>query len=685
MKVKDRAKAMKMLLFCWAFIIIVIAEDFKGYAKTLHNKSRADDVNLLDRSIGVVEKLNYTKEVPITIIHTSDIHAHLSGTGPQSQVRQSNGHVARMATVIKTIQRQHKGNTLTLDGGDLTSGTLFSLLDASYQYPELTPSFEFLRYCEYDATTLGNHEFDGGEDTLYYTIEKQGKGLTGATRNVPILVSNMKVNREKCPNLYKRYDNLNVDSSTLLEQHGRSKNESVSDLRKVNKGLFFTDFIIKEIEGVRIGVFAAHSPQSAFLSMRESKCTSWIGLDDEGQPDKMNYFNYVKDYVKNFREEYNLDMVVHIGHLGYPVDQQLSDFVNKNQKLIDIQVASHTHDSYLIVDDSNGFISSQTFPYSAEIGVMHLSFNKETKKIKLLNQDLWEKGYSENELKSVPSLLEEKKPYYPHHIDMNPSIPFDPRYFSIIQSYSTIIEHGFLSDPSMHYNTHAPALPLGTMISKDELTRFLSDCILSALRQHRHVDFVFLSVEKVRFDDYVLPTYRNATLRFADVYRLFGPSGTHWDAVDLPGDHMHVIHLSKNQMRLLIMGNLIYTRLVDPISKIVFSSNVKYKERWWGIPFYNRLYDIEINGVALEDYPEEHKFAIALSETAEFYLKDTGAATMGLLNFRLYDDYGRLVENGEELPLQRYMLFWNWWIREAKRATQDSLAAWTQPFSPLNR
>jgi 5'-nucleotidase len=89
----------------------------------------------------------------LTIMHTNDVHGHHE---PQ---RNGDGGAARQATVVQQI-RAEGGNNLLLDGGDRFTGTLFHV---QYRGQD---SVQIMNAIAYDAMTLGNHEFDDGEQIL---------------------------------------------------------------------------------------------------------------------------------------------------------------------------------------------------------------------------------------------------------------------------------------------------------------------------------------------------------------------------------------------------------------------------------------------------------------------------------------------------------------------------------------
>ncbi|MBI5669650.1 MAG: 5'-nucleotidase C-terminal domain-containing protein [Chloroflexi bacterium] len=89
----------------------------------------------------------------LTILHTNDTHA---AHEPQSN---GNGGAARLAAVVKQV-RDEVDNVVLVDGGDRFTGSLFHT-----QYLG-QDQVQIMNLLGYDAMTLGNHEFDNGDEIL---------------------------------------------------------------------------------------------------------------------------------------------------------------------------------------------------------------------------------------------------------------------------------------------------------------------------------------------------------------------------------------------------------------------------------------------------------------------------------------------------------------------------------------
>lgn len=144
----------------------------------------------------------------LTILHTNDVHARLQDAdknglscfAEQSASGSCYGGVARLATQVNEIRKQ-RGNVILLDAGDQFQGTLF------FTYYKGSAIQHFMNALEYQAMTVGNHEFDKGPEVL-------AEFIAGA--KFPVLAANLDVGREpRLKGLIKPYCMLTVGGETI--------------------------------------------------------------------------------------------------------------------------------------------------------------------------------------------------------------------------------------------------------------------------------------------------------------------------------------------------------------------------------------------------------------------------------------------------------------------------------------
>lgn len=162
----------------------------------------------------------------ISFYHINDVHAHLdqfsaSGTDCTSPEKGCYGGYARVKTVLEETRPDHP-DSLLLNVGDEFQGTLF------YTFYGGEKIAGALNQIGFDAMTLGNHEWDGGDDAL-------GDFLKNLT--FPIVSANVFSDNEKLNSTIKPYH--------IFEQHGLAvigvTTETVPSISSPGKGTKFTD------------------------------------------------------------------------------------------------------------------------------------------------------------------------------------------------------------------------------------------------------------------------------------------------------------------------------------------------------------------------------------------------------------------------------------------------------------
>ncbi|NJL95770.1 MAG: multifunctional 2',3'-cyclic-nucleotide 2'-phosphodiesterase/5'-nucleotidase/3'-nucleotidase [Anaerolineae bacterium] len=110
----------------------------------------------------------------VTIMHTNDTHAAHDPNGD------GDGGAARQATVVNQI-RSEVENSLLVDAGDRFSGTLYHTTFLGQDQVSV------MNAMGYDVMTLGNHEFDNGDDVLAEFV--QGVEFPVLTANIDFSAS----------------------------------------------------------------------------------------------------------------------------------------------------------------------------------------------------------------------------------------------------------------------------------------------------------------------------------------------------------------------------------------------------------------------------------------------------------------------------------------------------------------
>ena len=126
----------------------------------------------------------------VVLLLSNDIHSNLTTSktmNPDGSTKIMGG-AARMAAAQALVRRKALGRSLTLDGGDYSQGTPYQ--DGYQKGWEILA----LAQMEVDFCTLGNHEFDVGDQAVVnsWVNARKSKWNYGVTHAMPqLLVSNI--------------------------------------------------------------------------------------------------------------------------------------------------------------------------------------------------------------------------------------------------------------------------------------------------------------------------------------------------------------------------------------------------------------------------------------------------------------------------------------------------------------
>ncbi len=102
-----------------------------------------------------VEALGKEGYRKLIILHTNDIHCHFDAQ-PESHPRNGGkGGLYRIAAYVKKMREQNPG-LLLFDSGDFSQGTPY------FNFFSYEVILKLMSEMKYDASTVGNHEFDNG-------------------------------------------------------------------------------------------------------------------------------------------------------------------------------------------------------------------------------------------------------------------------------------------------------------------------------------------------------------------------------------------------------------------------------------------------------------------------------------------------------------------------------------------
>ncbi|KAG5918563.1 hypothetical protein E4U61_001659 [Claviceps capensis] len=171
---------------------------------------------------GLLPNGNYN----LSFFHVNDVHAHLDqfapgGTDCTDASKGCVGGYARIKTKVDELRTQ-KPDHLWLNAGDEFQGTLF------YTFYGGEKIAETMNHLKFDAMTLGNHEWDGGD-------EKLGQFLRNLT--FPVVSCNVKSTNKDLNETIKNYH--------IFEKHDLAvigaTTETTPNIANVGPGTTFSD------------------------------------------------------------------------------------------------------------------------------------------------------------------------------------------------------------------------------------------------------------------------------------------------------------------------------------------------------------------------------------------------------------------------------------------------------------
>lgn len=219
--------------------------------------------------------------IKLTVLHTNDVHSHIDPFPENDPKYAGLGGVARRATLVKQIRSQEK-NVLLLDAGDIYQGTpYFNRYGGELEV-------KLMSKMAYDASAIGNHDFDNGID--------------GIVKNLPFF---------NFPLLCGNYD----FNDTAL--NGKT-----------------SEYKIFEKEGLKIGVFGLGIELEGLVDKRMYGQTKYS--DPEAAAARL---------AIHLKKEKNCDLIICLSHLGYKYqEKKISDTdLAKQSRFIDIIIGGHTH------------------------------------------------------------------------------------------------------------------------------------------------------------------------------------------------------------------------------------------------------------------------------------------------------------------------------------------------------
>lgn len=232
--------------------------------------------------------------IRLTILHTNDTHSRIDPF-PKGSKYAGLGGMAKRAHLVSQL-RANNEHVLLLDAGDTFQGTpYFNMYGGELE-------FKLMSEMGYDATTLGNHDFDAGVDGLIQQLPHA---------NFPFL--NVNYGLEYSP----------------LQAHVKP-------------------YKIFEKDGLKIGVIGVGIELDGLVPAKLYGDISYL-----------NPITEANKYADLLKMELNCDLVICLSHLGLKYEgKKVSDLkLAQSTENVDIIIGGHTHsflDKPMIVNNLKG-------------------------------------------------------------------------------------------------------------------------------------------------------------------------------------------------------------------------------------------------------------------------------------------------------------------------------------------
>lgn len=287
--------------------------------------------------------------VDFRIMATTDLHANIMDHDYFTDKQDPNMGLSRLATIIeqsrkeadKDLKNKNIDNSILVDNGDVIQGNPLSTVhamneDTKVKPGEKYPSYEALDILGYDATTLGNHEFNYGLDFLKQITDK--KVMKTSVINANVLDNNGKY-------VFNPYKVIN---ETVIDSNGKKQK-------------------------VKIGITGVVPPQ----------ILNWDKQNLQGKVQVEDMKTSVEKITKELKEKEKVDIVIALAHTGTgESDEHIMNSENAAYQLtkvkgLDVVVAGHSHST--TQTEINGVQVIQPSNWGKELGIVDLKLEQKGK------------------------------------------------------------------------------------------------------------------------------------------------------------------------------------------------------------------------------------------------------------------------------------------------------------------
>lgn len=267
------------------------------------------------------EEQNEHPLISLSILGTTDIHAHMMDYDYYADKETAEFGLARTAQLIEKY-RSRNPNTILVDNGDLIQGNPLGEYIFKHERESIIsgtkthPIIDVMNKLQYDAGTLGNHEFNYGLEFLDGTIK-------GA--EFPIVNANIKT-----PDGKNKYTPYHIEDRTVTDESGRK-----------------------------------HQLKVGYIGFVPPQILTWDKKHLDGKITVQDITESAKETIPKMKQE-GADVIIAIAHSGIENGEQAAGAENAVYDLalktegIDAIISGHQHGLFPGTDyPGNGVIDNQ--------------------------------------------------------------------------------------------------------------------------------------------------------------------------------------------------------------------------------------------------------------------------------------------------------------------------------------
>lgn len=521
---------------------------------------------------------SFAKSIPITIYHTNDLHSHFAGVKvPDAK----SGYKIRggFDRLMTAIKniRESKKNEIVIG---VDAGDFFAGTIYSAIAPSKEPSFpefEFLSDAQFDVVTLGNHEFDTRNQGLEIMLSKALK----QNSKTSLLASNVKFKNEQSP-LKRFFGNNSLIKETIIKEYSLGTDK------------------------VKIAFLGILGPDACLASKATRGDVGFIGFNDErSKLDIKNLIKFINLKTAELKKQNLADLVVISMHGG---SDEAAEIVSGLENT-DLIIAGHTHQIERKIIE--GKILSQTGDYGQNLGLLELKYDTETKKLSFINTD------NSSIVKVDENIVADQ--LWKTKINM-----IKQKSFTLLGLNQQDADKEIFTADRDYERRSEIQNELGVMLT----SRILNELNESDL----NIDLYFTSMGMIRDS-----IKKGVTYTVADIFELVGIG---FDDKLVPGVNTVTFYLTKEEVKKVINFLELYSHVSKNFAP-VFSDSVTFEINKYGIPFVNRIKNIKINGVLLDD--TDRLIKIATNQFVINNLSTIETATYGLIKIDPKNEKGESI------------------------------------------